>query len=62
MPLLPPVDELPPDVDPCGERGEFHSFAWAGPMFRRPIPVIDGDVVERDGFVFADLIPAEAAP
>jgi len=56
------LDELPPGVDPCGERGEFHSFAWAGPMFRRPIPVIDGDVVERDGFVFADLIPADAAP
>jgi uncharacterized protein (TIGR00290 family) len=56
------LDDLPPGVDPCGERGEFHSFAWAGPMFRRPIPVIDGDVVERDGFVFADLIPAGVAP
>jgi uncharacterized protein (TIGR00290 family) len=56
------LDELPPGVDPCGERGEFHSFAWAGPMFRGPIPVVDGEVVERDGFVFADLIPADSAP
>ena len=55
------LDELPQGVDPCGERGEFHSFAWAGPMFRRPIPVVDGEVVERDGFVFADLIPADSA-
>lgn len=48
--------ELPPGVDPCGERGEFHSFAYAGPMFDRPIAVQTGDTVERDGFVFADLI------
>jgi uncharacterized protein (TIGR00290 family) len=50
--------EIPPSVDPCGERGEFHSFAYAGPMFRRPIAFDAGEVVERDGFVFADLIPA----
>jgi len=50
--------DLPAGVDPCGENGEFHTFAWDGPMFRRPIPVRGGDVVERDGFVFADLIPA----
>jgi diphthamide synthase (EF-2-diphthine--ammonia ligase) len=49
--------ELPPGVDPCGENGEFHSFAWDGPMFARPIPVDLGEVVERDGFVFADLLP-----
>lgn len=49
--------ELPPSVDPCGERGEFHTFAWDGPMFRRPVPVRRGEVVERDGFVFADLVP-----
>jgi len=48
---------LPPGVDPCGENGEFHTFAWAGPMFTRPVPVRTGDVVERDGFVFADLLP-----
>jgi uncharacterized protein (TIGR00290 family) len=47
--------DLPTSVDPCGERGEFHSFAYAGPMFRRPIPIENGIVVERDGFVFADL-------
>jgi len=47
--------ELPPSVDPCGERGEFHTFAYDGPMFRRPVPVQLGVVVEREGFVFADL-------
>jgi len=51
------LDELPPGVDPCGENGEFHSFCHAGPMFRRPITVRNGEVVERDGFVFADLLP-----
>jgi len=50
--------ELPAGVDPCGENGEFHSFAWAGPMFDAPIPVAPGEVVVRDGFVFADLVPA----
>jgi uncharacterized protein (TIGR00290 family) len=50
--------DLPPGVDPCGERGEFHTFAYAGPMFRAPVGVRLGDVVERDGFVFADLTPA----
>ena len=56
--------DLPPSVDPCGERGEFHSFAYAGPMFRAPLSVRGGDVVERDGFVFADLLPGgpERAP
>jgi uncharacterized protein (TIGR00290 family) len=49
--------ELPASVDPCGERGEFHTFAYAGPMFRAPVPVVSGEVVERDGFVFADLLP-----
>ena len=47
--------ELPAAVDPCGERGEFHSFAYAGPMFGKSIPIRSGEVVERDGFVFADL-------
>jgi uncharacterized protein (TIGR00290 family) len=50
--------ELPPGVDPCGENGEFHSFAWDGPAFRRAVPVRVGEVVERDGFVFADVLPA----
>ena len=49
--------ELPATVDPCGERGEFHTFAHAGPMFRRPVPFRAGEVVARDGFVFADLLP-----
>jgi uncharacterized protein (TIGR00290 family) len=53
--------ELPADVDACGENGEFHSFAWAGPMFARPIRVRPGAVVTRDGFVFADLLPEEDA-
>lgn len=48
--------DLPPQVDPCGENGEFHTFVYDGPMFQRPIPVQAGDVVERDGFVFADLL------
>jgi diphthamide synthase (EF-2-diphthine--ammonia ligase) len=49
------LDELPASVDPCGERGEFHSFAYRGPMFRRPIPIETGVTLERDGFVFTDL-------
>jgi uncharacterized protein (TIGR00290 family) len=52
--------DLPATVDPCGERGEFHTFAYRGPMFAGPIKVEPGVVVERDGFVFADLIPAAA--
>lgn len=48
--------DLPAAVDPCGERGEFHSFAYAGPMFRAPIPVVAGEQVERDGFVYGDLL------
>jgi diphthamide synthase (EF-2-diphthine--ammonia ligase) len=50
--------DLPVGVDPCGERGEFHSFAYDGPMFERPVAIRSGEVVERDGFVFADLMPA----
>jgi uncharacterized protein (TIGR00290 family) len=48
--------DLPASIDPCGERGEFHSFAYRGPMFSRTIPIENGVVVERDGFVFADLL------
>lgn len=51
------LDALPGDVDPCGENGEFHTFAWAGPMFTRAISVTVGEVVEREGFVFADVLP-----
>jgi len=53
------LDDLPDGVDPCGENGEFHSFAYEGPMFAQPIPVRAGEVVERDGFVFADLLPGD---
>jgi uncharacterized protein (TIGR00290 family) len=49
------LDDLPAAVDKCGERGEFHSFAWDGPMFNRPVTITVGEVVDRDGFVFADL-------
>lgn len=49
--------ELPPGVDPCGERGEFHTFCFAGPMFRHPIAIEPGIIVDRDGFVFADVLP-----
>jgi uncharacterized protein (TIGR00290 family) len=49
--------ELPGHVDPCGENGEFHTFACAGPMFSGEIAVTGGEIVERDGFVFADLLP-----
>lgn len=48
--------ELPPHVDPCGERGEFHTCAYAGPCFAQPIPVESGEIVHREGFVYTDLI------
>jgi uncharacterized protein (TIGR00290 family) len=53
--------DLPPTVDPCGENGEFHSFAHAGPMFRTEVGIEPGEVVERGGFVFADFLPAGGA-
>ena len=53
---------LPVGVDPCGERGEFHTFAYAGPMFRGAVGVRSGEIVERDGFVFADLTPTPEEP
>ncbi len=53
--------DLPAGVDPCGERGEFHTFAYDGPMFRHPVPIRTGEIVARDGFVFADLLTASAA-
>ncbi len=51
------LEELPETIDPCGENGEFHTFAWDGPMFKHPIPVVVGEVVNRDGFVYADFLP-----
>ncbi len=53
--------DLPAGIDPCGEYGEFHTFASAGPMFRKPIPVTVGEVVEREGFVYTDLLPQDVA-
>jgi uncharacterized protein (TIGR00290 family) len=52
--------DLPPGVDPCGENGEFHTCVAAGPMFSHALPIKPGEAVERDGFVFADLILEEA--
>lgn len=49
--------DLPADVDPAGENGEFHTFVYDGPHFRSPVVVEHGDTVERDGFVFHDLLP-----
>ncbi len=49
------VAALPEGIDPCGERGEFHTFVTAGPMLREPVPVTPGEIVEREGFVYADL-------
>ena len=49
------LNDLPPGIDPCGENGEFHSFAFGGPMFNRQLDVQTGEVLDRDGFVFADL-------
>jgi uncharacterized protein (TIGR00290 family) len=55
------LSELPAGIDPCAENGEFHTFACAGPMFRRPIPITVGEPVTRDGFVFCNLVPASGA-
>lgn len=52
------LSRLPEDVDPCAENGEFHTFAWDGPGFARPLDVRVGETVERDGFVFTDILPA----
>lgn len=50
------LKDLPAGVDPCGENGEFHTFAYGGPIFKKRIPIQVGEKVERDGFVFADLL------
>jgi uncharacterized protein (TIGR00290 family) len=54
--------ELPETVDPCGERGEFHTFVSASPAFSRSIEVRAGEIVERDDFVYADLLPLQTDP
>ena len=55
------MEELPAGVDPCGENGEFHTFVYDGPMFACPIAIEGGEIVTRDGFVYADVLPAGAA-
>jgi uncharacterized protein (TIGR00290 family) len=55
------LSELPESADPCAERGEFHTCVYAGPMFKQPLDVRAGEIVERDGFVFADALLAEPA-
>jgi uncharacterized protein (TIGR00290 family) len=55
------LHELPPGVDHCGERGEFHTFVWDAPAFSAPIPIRTGERVTRDGFAFCDVLPADAA-
>jgi uncharacterized protein (TIGR00290 family) len=55
------LHELPAHVDPCGENGEFHTCVYAGPMFSRAIPVVAGEVVQHDPFVWTDLLVREAA-
>jgi uncharacterized protein (TIGR00290 family) len=49
--------DLPPGIDPCGENGEFHTFVFDGPIFRQPIAVRTGEIIQRDSFVFCDLLP-----
>ena len=51
------LQALPPGIDPCGENGEFHTFVYHAPVFSRPIGVRMGEIVERDGLVFADVAP-----
>lgn len=51
------LTQLPEDVDPCGENGEFHTVVWDAPVFDVPLNVVLGEIVERDGFVFADVLP-----
>lgn len=54
------LKDLPPGTDPCGEHGEFHTCVYAGPMFCAPVPLEAGEVVDRDGFVFADFQASNA--
>lgn len=54
------LDQISADVDPCGENGEFHSFAFDGPMFKNAVKISVGETVYRDGFIFVDLLPDQA--
>lgn len=55
------IRQLPVGVDPCGENGEFHTFAYAGAMFSHPIPIEGGEHVSRDGFMYADVLPVKSS-
>ena len=55
------IAQLPSHVDPCGENGEFHTFVYDSPVFTEPISVETGEILERDGFVFADVVPKPAS-
>ena len=55
------VARMPKDIDPCAENGEFHTFAYGGPMFREPIAIEAGEIVTRDRFVYADVLPLSQA-
>jgi diphthamide synthase (EF-2-diphthine--ammonia ligase) len=52
------VESLPSTADPCGENGEFHTFVYEAPVFAYPIAVETGEIIERDRFIFADVLPA----
>jgi uncharacterized protein (TIGR00290 family) len=52
--------DLPTNADPCGENGEFHTFVYDGPIFQTPVPCRVGEVIQRDSFVFCDLLAGEA--
>ncbi|MEI6790700.1 MAG: hypothetical protein WCK42_05935 [Myxococcaceae bacterium] len=51
------ISKFPHNIDPCGEQGEFHTFAFAGPMYRRPVPFLIRDTIMQDGFYYTDLVP-----
>jgi len=55
------LNDLPLDVDPCGENGEFHTFVYDGPMFKKPISISIGSIVERNGFIFRDILHENSA-
>jgi diphthamide synthase (EF-2-diphthine--ammonia ligase) len=50
------LNDLPDGIDPCGENGEFHTFVFDGPIFSKPVPVRCGEIANRDGFIFCDLL------
>lgn len=53
------LDRIPTNIDPCGENGEFHSFAFDGPMFKKAVNISVGETISRDGFIFTDLLPEQ---